>query len=109
MISGLASDSGAKFTIDFPFLEDERDWLVPFNFRESCFMGVACLKAELFVDGSVEINRLLLGEVGVEGFLTGPLALETDFWDEELGKVGERTVADIGLGPDTFSTGVGGG
>ena len=108
-MSGLASDSRAKFTIDFPFLGDESDWLIPFNLRESCFMGAEGLKAELFADGSVEINRLLLGEVGVGGFLTGPLGLEADFWDEELGKVGERTAADIGLGLDTFSTGVDGG
>lgn len=84
-MSGLASDSRAKFTIDFPFLEDE--WFIPFNLRESCFMGVAGFKAELFADGSVEINRLLLGEVEVEGFLTGPLGLEADFWDEELDKI----------------------
>jgi hypothetical protein len=49
-------------------------------------MGAAGFKAELFADGSVEINRLLLGVVGVEG-LTGPLGLEADFWDEELDKV----------------------
>lgn len=72
-------------------------------------MGVADLKAELLADGSAEINRLLLGEVEIEGFLTGPLVLEADFWDEKLGKVGERTVADMGLSPDTFSTGVDGG
>jgi len=86
-MSELASDSRTKFTIDFPFLEDECDWLIPLGLRESCFMGAAGFKTELFVDGSVEINRLLLGEVGVEGFLTGPLGLEADFWDEELDKV----------------------
>lgn len=42
-------------------------------------MGVVGFKAELFADGSVEINRLLLGELGVGGFLTGPLGLEADF------------------------------
>jgi hypothetical protein len=86
-MSGLASDSSAKFTIDFPFLEDESDWLIPFNLRESCFMGAAGFKAELFADGSVEINRLLLGGVRVEGFFTGPLGLVADFGDEELGRV----------------------
>ena len=50
-------------------------------------MGAAGFKAELFAGGSVEINRRLLGEVGAEGFLTGPLGLEADFWDEELDKV----------------------
>lgn len=50
-------------------------------------MGVVGFKAELLADGSEEINRLLLGELGVRGFLTGPLSLETDFWDEELDKV----------------------
>jgi hypothetical protein len=44
-------------------------------------MGVIGFKAELFADGSVEINRLLTGELGV-GFLSGPLGLEVDFWDE---------------------------
>jgi hypothetical protein len=48
-------------------------------------VGVAGFKAEFFVDGSEEINRLLLGEVGVDG-LTGPLGLEINFWDEELVK-----------------------
>ena len=46
-------------------------------------MGVADFKEELFADGSVEINRLLLG---VEG-LTSPLGFDADFWDEELDKV----------------------
>ena len=50
-------------------------------------MGVIGFKAELFADRFVEINRFLLGEVGVEGFLTGPLGLEADFWDEELVEV----------------------
>ena len=50
-------------------------------------MGVVGFKVELFGDGFVEINRFLLGEVGVEGFLLGPLGLEADFWDEELDKV----------------------
>ena len=50
-------------------------------------MGAAGFKAGPFVIGSVEINRLLLGVVGVEGFLTGPLGLEADFWDEDLDKV----------------------
>lgn len=50
-------------------------------------MGVVGFNAELFADGFVETNRLLLGEVGVEGFFTGPLGLEADFWDEELDKV----------------------
>ena len=49
-------------------------------------MGVADFKEELFADGSVEINRLLLGVVGVEG-LTSPLGFDDDFWDEELDKV----------------------
>ena len=83
MISGLVS-SRAKPIIDFPFLEDERDCL-PISLRESCFRGTAGFKVGPFADVSAEINRLLLGEVGVEGFLSGPLGLEAVFC--ELGTV----------------------
>jgi hypothetical protein len=68
-VSGLASDSRLKFTIDFPFLEDELDWHILFNLRKSCFMGVVGFKAELFVVGSVELKCLLLGELGTGGQL----------------------------------------
>jgi len=43
--------------------------------------------AGAFADVSAEINRLLLGEVGVESFLSVPLGLEAIFWGEESGKV----------------------
>ena len=42
-------------------------------------MGAACFKGE--------INRLLLGEMGAEGFLSGPLSSEAVLWKEELGKI----------------------